>query len=86
MISDPNRILSYGDRVMVKLWGALTQELLLMIDADGTIFLPESGPVKIAGDTLSQAKQKISSSVRKIYNNNVNVHTTLADVRPIPVS
>ena len=84
-ITDPNRLISYGDRVLVRLWGALNEELLLMVDADGTIFLPESGPVRISGMTLSQAKLKIKDSVSRIYNENVNVHTTLADVKPITV-
>ena len=84
-LTNPNRLISYGDRLLVRLWGAINEEFLLMVDADGVVFIPESGPVRVQGKTLSQAKETISSSVAKIYNKNVQTHTTLADVSPISI-
>lgn len=84
-VSDPNRTISYGDRILIRMWGAETAETIIMVDADGSIFVPEVGPVQIVGQTLSRAQETIESEISMIYKDNVSVYATLADIKPISV-
>jgi protein involved in polysaccharide export with SLBB domain len=84
-ISDPNRTINYGDRILIRMWGAQSSEEIVMVDADGTIFLPEVGPVDIVGKTLTQAQEQIKTSISKIYKDNVGIHATMADIKPISI-
>ena len=84
-ISNPNRLINYGDRILIRTWGAINSEELVMVDADGTIFIPEVGPVAIIGKTLLQSQNSIKDSISQIYNDNVGVHATIADVKPISI-
>lgn len=51
---NPDYILNPGDSVQVRLWGAFTFDGALQIDPKGNIFLPNVGPVKVAGVSNSQ--------------------------------
>lgn len=84
-ISDPNRLINYGDRILIRTWGAVSSEELIMVNADGSIFIPEVGPIRIAGQTVSQTQETIKESIAKVYKENVGVYATLADIKPISV-
>ncbi len=84
-ITDPNRLIGYGDRMLLRMWGALEYEKIIMVDAEGRIFIPQVGPVAVAQKNLSEAQEAIKSAVSQVYRNNVSVHATLADVNPISV-
>ncbi|MBO9428598.1 polysaccharide biosynthesis/export family protein [Sulfitobacter sp. R18_1] len=84
-ITDPYRQIGYGDRLLVRMWGGTEYEQILMVDAEGRIFIPQVGPVLVAGKPLSDAQQSIKSAVGKIYKDNVSVHATLAEINPISV-
>ncbi len=84
-ITDPERKIGYGDRVLLRFWGALEYEDVILVDAEGGIFIPKVGPVIVAGKTLSEAQAEISKSVSKVYQDNVSVHATMADINPVSV-
>ncbi|WP_198014638.1 polysaccharide biosynthesis/export family protein [Salipiger mucosus] len=84
-ITDPNRLVSFGDRILLRIWGAQQFENLIMVDAEGNVFIPEVGPVDVAGKRMSEAQASIKAAVRDVYRDNVSVYATLADVNPISV-
>jgi protein involved in polysaccharide export with SLBB domain len=84
-ISDPSRLIGYGDRLLLRMWGALEYEKIIMVDAEGRIFIPEVGPVTVANKIMKEAQVSVSSAVSGVYRENVNVHVSLADVNPISV-
>lgn len=84
-ISDPSRLVGYGDRILLRMWGALDFEKIIMVDAEGTIFIPQVGPVKVANKVMSEVQASVSAAVSRVYRENVSVHASLADVNPISV-
>ncbi|NDV50820.1 polysaccharide biosynthesis/export family protein [Salipiger sp. PrR003] len=84
-ITDPNRLVSFGDRILLRIWGAQQFENLIMVDAEGNLFIPDVGPVKVSGKRMSEVQASIKAAVSDIYRDNVSVYATLADVNPISV-
>ncbi len=46
---NPNYVLSRGDRISVTVWGFVEGNITAAIDNDGNIFVPQVGPVMLAG-------------------------------------
>ena len=66
---DPNYRLVPGDKVALHMWGQVTIDETLVVDASGNIFIPEVGQVKVAGlrsaDLPRIVKQKWQPSLKK---------------------
>lgn len=74
-----------GDRLLVQIWGAQTYSDVLMVDQQGNVFLPDIGPVRVAGmrnaDLLTNMRKFLASS----YKNNVDVYVNLLTTQPVAV-
>ena len=46
---NPDYVISAGDRIQVRLWGGFNFDGILLVDPQGNVFLPQVGPVRIAG-------------------------------------
>ena len=46
---NPNYRIAVGDKVLLQLWGAVESRGDQVVDAQGNIFIPQVGPVNIAG-------------------------------------
>lgn len=77
MSSDPNYELQRGDRVAVRAFGAYSADLVEEIDQNGILFIPEVGPVELAGRRAGQLQRLIENAVRKTFTENVRVYATL---------
>ena len=82
---NPNYILNVGDVISLKMWGAYDFSSELPIDKQGNIFIPKVGEVHLLGLSNSKLKQKIQSSVKRVFNNNVYVYADLKQYQPISV-
>ena len=74
-----------GDRVAIKMWGARVYENILTVDLQGNIFLPEVGPVRVAGLRNSELNGAVNKRVSSVFTNNVKVYTNLLGTQPIGV-
>lgn len=73
-----------GDQLEVQLYGNQNRSLRLTVARDGTISLPELGPVSVAGQTFNEAKAGIESRVaRQMIGVHANV--SMGDTRSIRV-
>ncbi len=77
-------ILGPGDVLIVYLWGKMQQTFPLAIDAEGTIFLPEVGPVQLTGITFSQAEEIIRQKLEEHFTN-FKISVSMGRLRLIPV-
>ncbi|GBU14433.1 polysaccharide export outer membrane protein [Enterobacterales bacterium] len=82
---NPNYVVSLGDQIQVRLWGAFNFEGTLSVDPKGNIFLPNVGPLKIAGIPNSQINSVVTSKVKQVYQSNVNVYASLLQAQPVKV-
>lgn len=74
-----------GDRITVRVWGARSYDDVLFVDQQGNIFLPEVGPVKVAGLRQSELSSAVRAELAAVFPENVNIYVNLQSVQPVAV-
>lgn len=74
-----------GDQINLRLWGAYQFIGTQTVDPQGNIFIPNVGPVKVAGVTNGNLQSVIEEHVRRIYVANVGVYAALEQTQPVKV-
>ncbi|GGB46306.1 capreomycidine hydroxylase [Oceanisphaera marina] len=82
---NPDYVITPGDQVTLRVWGAIDIDRVLPVDAQGNIFIPGVGPIKVQGIKHGQLDARVRSAVNSIYSNNVQVYTNLQGVQPVSV-
>ena len=67
-----NYVLAAGDEVLINVWGDSELNLKLKISPDGTIIIPNVGPVALSGLTIEAAESKIRHELGQIISTLVN--------------
>ena len=62
-----NYKLSAGDELVVDIWGDAISNITATISPDGSINIPNLGPVYLAGQTVEIAEKSLKSYLSKIY-------------------
>jgi len=70
-------VVSVGDRVAVRIWGATAYDKIQVVDSQGNIFIPDVGPVKLGGVKNSQVNGTVKAAIARVYTNDVEVYTNL---------
>jgi len=78
-------IVDVGDRVAVRIWGAVAFDAVQTVDSQGNIFIPEVGPVKLSGVANKYINAKVKKAVSSVYTNDVEVYTNLLTAQMISV-
>ena len=74
-----------GDRIQINTWGAVETSTVLLVDAQGNIFLPNVGPVQVAGTKNSELTAKVKLGLSRVYSRNFEVYTNLLSAKPVAV-
>lgn len=82
---NPAYVIAPGDKISVQMWGATTFADVLTVDLQGNVFLPDIGPVRVAGATLAQLDPLVNRAVARVYTDRVQVYTNLLGTQPIGV-
>lgn len=82
---NPSYVLTPGDRVSIRIWGATEAEISTFVDPDGNIFIPTIGPVSVAGVRAGDLQRVVEQQVQRIYTQSVNVYAVLVSVNRIGV-
>ena len=82
---NPDYVLSVGDIISVKMWGAYEFNAELTVDKQGNIFIPKVGDIHLLGLKNCKLKPKIQTSIKRVFNNNVYVYADLKQYQPISV-
>lgn len=82
---NPDYVLAIGDRLTVRMWGAFNFEGSLVIDQQGNIFLPNVGPVTVAGVKSGELNGRLVNAVRRVFKANTFVYATLDASQPVKV-
>ncbi|WP_245211402.1 polysaccharide biosynthesis/export family protein [Neoroseomonas oryzicola] len=82
---NPNYVLQPGDRVSVRAWGAVDSELMGVIDPAGNLFLPNIGPIRVAGTRVGDLQAVVEGEIRKVYTSQVQVYATVLSTQRIGV-
>ncbi len=62
-----NYKLSAGDEVVIDVWGAVVTNIVAEVTPDGSIYIPDLGPVYIYGESIKEAEKSIKQYLSKIY-------------------
>lgn len=82
---NPNYIVVPGDRVSVRVWGAVEAEALGIVDPSGNLFLPSIGPIRIAGTRAGDVQRVVEQEVRRVFTSQVQVYAVLLSTQRIGV-
>ncbi len=82
---NPDYRIQIGDQVRVQLWGAVDFGEVLTVDAQGNIFLPQIGPVRVLGVRNDALTELVRGQVRKVYRDQVGVYANLEGAQPVSV-
>ncbi|MHC1727603.1 MAG: polysaccharide biosynthesis/export family protein [Syntrophobacteraceae bacterium] len=83
--ANPDYIIQPGDRVALHVWGAKTADDILTVDTQGNVFVPEVGPLKVAGVRNSQLNQVVRDHVGRVFKDKVEIYTNLVAAQQIGV-
>jgi protein involved in polysaccharide export with SLBB domain len=84
-VPNPNYVVTPGDRVSVRVWGGVEAEAIGVVDPAGNLFLPNIGPVRVAGTRAGDIQRTVESEVRRVYTNQVQVYAVLLSTQRIGV-
>ncbi len=82
---NPEYQIAVGDRVLVRLWGAIVYEAAQTVDAQGNIFVPNVGPVRVLNVRNADLNTQVEQQVRRTYRANVGVYASLEAAQPVKV-
>ena len=80
----PGYVVAPGDEVKVNLWGFTEIRASLVVDRDGTLTLPQAGPVSAAGLTFAELQKTIDNAYRRILND-FELNVTMGKLHTITV-
>ena len=80
---NPDYKLAIGDKITLQMWGAYEIAVELTVDAQGNVFIPQVGPVKLQGVANKDLNKVVERRVRDIYQNNVNLYASLNTTEPV---
>ncbi len=82
---NPDYVVAIGDKVHIRLWGAFQFDSTVTVDPRGNVFLPNVGPVRLAGVRSKAIQQVVQNAVRKVYQKNVLSYASLEAAQPVRV-
>ncbi|MGC2855127.1 polysaccharide biosynthesis/export family protein [Novispirillum sp. DQ9] len=82
---NPGYRIAPGDQVQVAVWGAWEFAGTLTVDLQGNIFLPEIGPIQVAGLPNQGLDQAVRRGIARVFTGNVHSYTNLLTSQPISV-
>jgi protein involved in polysaccharide export with SLBB domain len=82
---NPNYILAPGDRISVRAWGAVDTEQVSQVDPSGNLFLPNVGPIRVAGTRVGDLQRVVEGEIRRVYTQQVQVYATVLSTQRIGV-
>jgi protein involved in polysaccharide export with SLBB domain len=82
---NPDHVISAGDRISLRMWGAFTFEATQVVDVQGNIFIPNVGPVPVRGVRNADLNARVESQVKRTFRANVGVYATLEAAQPVKV-
>lgn len=82
---NPEYQIAAGDRILVRIWGAVTYEAYQNVDPQGNIFIPNVGPVSVLGVQNKELNRQVEAQVRRTFRSNVGVYASLDSAQPVRI-
>lgn len=80
----PDYVIGPGDELRIRIWGNVNVQDNLRVDRSGDIYLPQVGPVHVAGLSYSALESHLQDAVGRVYRN-FNLIADVGQIRAIQV-
>lgn len=80
-----NYLVAPGDKIAIYLWGAVNFSNVVTVDNQGNIFIPNIGPISVANTPAGSVNQTVTSRIKQVYTNDVNIYVNLLTSTPVSV-
>ncbi len=82
---NPEYLISIGDTINIKMWGAFEFETKTTVDSQGNIFIPKVGTLKVLGIRNDQLNSNVQKSVKKVFKKSVFIYADLQSYQPVSI-
>ena len=82
---NPEYLISIGDTINLKMWGAFEFESKAAVDSQGNVFIPKVGTVNLLGIRNDQLSQTIEKAVKSVFKKSVFIYADLASYQPVSI-
>ncbi|HTW60804.1 MAG TPA: SLBB domain-containing protein [Terracidiphilus sp.] len=65
----PDYVIGPGDELRIRIWGQVNTQSNLTVDRAGDIYLPQVGPVHVAGIPFSALEDHLRDAIKPVYRN-----------------
>jgi protein involved in polysaccharide export with SLBB domain len=80
----PDYVIGPGDELRIRIWGNVNVNANVRVDRSGDIYLPQIGPVQVAGLPYSALESHLRDAVGRVYRN-FNLTADVGQIRAIQV-
>jgi len=80
----PDYVVGTGDSLSIDLWGSVSQRLVRLVDREGRIALPETGPLLVTGKNLGDVQVEVQRALRTVFTD-VSADVSVSRLRTIRV-
>ena len=77
-------VIGPGDELRIRLWGQVNFQSNLRVDRSGEIYLPQVGPVHVAGMPFSELDEHLRKAIGRVYRN-FDLTVDVGQIRAIQV-
>ena len=77
-------VIGPGDELRVRVWGQITFQANLQVDRAGEIYIPQVGPVHVAGMPFSELDSHLRQAIGRVYRN-FDLTADIGQIRAIQV-
>lgn len=82
---NPDYQVATGDRISLRMWGAYTYDATQVVDAQGNVFVPNVGPVRVRGVRNADLNRQFEEQVKRTFRSNVGVYASLEAAQPVKI-
>jgi len=80
----PDYVIGPGDELRVRVWGQVNFQANVRVDRSGEVFLPQVGPVHVAGLAFSTLETHLREAIGRVYHN-FDLTADVGQIRAIQV-
>jgi protein involved in polysaccharide export with SLBB domain len=80
----PDYVIGPGDELRIRIWGQVSRQANVRVDRSGEIYLPDVGPVHVAGLQFGDLEAHLREAVGRVYHN-FSLTVDLGQIRAIQV-
>ena len=80
----PDYVVGPGDELRIRLWGQVNTQSNVRVDRSGDIYLPQIGPIHVAGLPFSALDAHLRDAIKPVYRN-FDLAVNIGEIRAIQV-